>query len=65
MFSWEIFFGLGALVLLAAIVWGVARNRSRNRANDPLTEAATREQYVDPRHETARERELKREVRPS
>lgn len=44
----EIFFGLGALVLLAVLVWGVNQYRTRNRANDPVTEAATREEYDHP-----------------
>jgi hypothetical protein len=44
----EIFFGIGAVILLAVIAWGVVRNRQRNRANDPITEAATREEYRHP-----------------
>jgi hypothetical protein len=48
MFTPEVFYGVGALVLLAALVWGVMRNRARDRRLDPLTDAATRAQYDDP-----------------
>ena len=38
----------GAVVLGLAIAWGLFRYSTRNRALDPLTEAATREQYEHP-----------------
>ena len=43
----EIAYFLGAVILLAAIIWGVAANTRRNRANDPIREEATRELYKD------------------
>lgn len=64
MFAWEIVFGLGALALAAALIWGMARNRRRNRANDPLTEEATARQYDDPAAREAISRDARRKVRP-
>ena len=63
--SLELLYGVGALALLAVIVWGYVQYKSRNRANDPITEAATREEYDHP--DTYREapEALKREIRPS
>jgi hypothetical protein len=46
--TWELFFGLGALALAIVLAWGMLRNRQRNRANDPITEAATRREYDNP-----------------
>jgi hypothetical protein len=65
MFTPEVFYGLGALVLMAALVYGFVQYKRRNRANDPLTEAATREEYDDPDHYGRTREQLKREVRPS
>jgi hypothetical protein len=39
---------VGVLVLGLAIAWGLLRYQTRNRALDPLTEAATREEYEHP-----------------
>jgi hypothetical protein len=44
----EIFYGIGAVILAAVIVWAILRNRTRNHANDPITDAATREEYRHP-----------------
>jgi hypothetical protein len=44
----EVFFGIGTLILAAALAWAILRNRRRNRANDPITDAATREEYKHP-----------------
>lgn len=43
----EIGFLVGAIVLLGAMIYGVTANRRRNRANDPVTDQATRELYRD------------------
>jgi hypothetical protein len=64
MITWEIFYGIGALVLAAAIVWAILRNRARNRANDPLTEAATKADYDHPEAREAITREAQSQVRP-
>ncbi len=46
--GYELFYFIGALVLLAAIGYGVYRDKTRDKRKDALTEAATREQYRDP-----------------
>jgi hypothetical protein len=64
--SWELLFGLGALALLAALVWGVTQVMRRNRANDRVTEEATHDLYSHPdRYAAADREELKKRVRPS
>ncbi|MBA4000644.1 hypothetical protein [Brevundimonas sp.] len=48
MLAWELVYPLGALalgVVLAVMLW---RNHKRNKRVDPVTEAATREQYDHP-----------------
>ena len=44
----ELLYGVGALVLMLALVWGIVQYRTRNKANDALTEAATRAEYDHP-----------------
>jgi hypothetical protein len=44
----EGFWIVGAAVLLAAIGYGVYRDKTRNKAKDVLTEAATRMEYEHP-----------------
>ena len=61
----ELLYGLGALVLLAALVWGIVQYKTRNKANDPLTEAATREEYDHPETYEQKQDEFKKQVRPS
>ncbi|HEY0650153.1 hypothetical protein [Phenylobacterium sp.] len=61
----ELLYGLGALVLLAALVWGIVQYKTRNKANDPLTEAATREEYDHPETYEQKQDEFKEQVRPS
>jgi hypothetical protein len=65
MYSHELWFGLGALALLAVIVWGVMQNRRRNRANDAITEAATHEEYSHPDRYKREEEEFRSQIRPS
>ena len=62
---WEIVYSIGALVLLVAIIWGVMQNKKRNRANDPITEAATRESYKHPETYKEEKKEFEKQVRPS
>lgn len=61
----EILFGLGALALLAALVWGATQYKRRNRANDPISEAATRAQYDRPDSYETEEGQYRDRVRPS
>jgi len=46
--GYEIFYFIGAIILLAALGYGIFRNTRRDRSKDRLTEAATREQYEHP-----------------
>ena len=48
MFQPEALWGVGIVVLLVVLIWGVSRNSRRNRALDPMTEAATRAEYDRP-----------------
>jgi hypothetical protein len=63
--GWELFFGLGALVLLCAIAYGAWQAKRRNPANDRVTEEATREQFDHPDTYPQRREELKDRLRPS
>ena len=42
---WLIVLTLGAVVLLAALIYGFYRGQQRSRAEKALTEAATRREY--------------------
>ncbi len=46
--GYELVFFIGALVLLAAIGYGLYRDKTRDKRKDAITEAATREQYRHP-----------------
>lgn len=41
----EFMYGVGAVLIAAGLLVGWMMYNTRNRANDPRTEAATREQY--------------------
>ena len=45
LFSWEMLYVLGTVVLAVGLVYGVYSYYTRNRRNDALTEDATRAQY--------------------
>lgn len=61
----EILYGFGALALMAALVWGVVQYKRRNRANDAVTEAATRAEYNNPDTYEDRQDRFRDQVRPS
>jgi hypothetical protein len=46
--GYELFYIFGAMVLLAALGYGLLRNIGRNRRQDAIREAATREEYEHP-----------------
>lgn len=48
MIPFELLFITGAAILLAVIIYGVYRDKTRNKRTDAVTEAATREQYEHP-----------------
>ena len=41
-FSWEVLFGVGLVALGLAIAWGVHASKTRNRANDAISEESSR-----------------------
>ena len=62
----EIGFAVGSLILVLAIIYGIVQASRRNKANDPLRDAAVKEQYANPaRYEAKTENEFKDKVRPS
>ncbi|MDP2258885.1 MAG: hypothetical protein Q8J89_04135 [Caulobacter sp.] len=65
MLTWEIAWPIGALILGAALAYGWWSDRTRNRANDTLTEEATRELYKHPETYDRKREELKDRVEPS
>ncbi|HJS81104.1 MAG TPA: hypothetical protein VJ748_10810 [Vitreimonas sp.] len=46
--GYELLYFIGAIVLLAAIGYGVWQDKTRNKAKDALTEAATKMEYEHP-----------------
>jgi triphosphoribosyl-dephospho-CoA synthetase len=66
-FPWEAWFGLGLLLLALAIVWGLMQTRSRNRANDKVSDEAARllREHGGERYEREDEPRLRRELRPN
>jgi hypothetical protein len=44
----ELLYILGAGLLFGALLYGVYRDRTRNKRTDAITEAATKEQYEHP-----------------
>ena len=48
MLAWEMIYPIGALILAVALGVALWRNHRRNKAVDPITEAATREEYDHP-----------------
>lgn len=66
MFPWEIAYVIGAAVLGGALAWGLWRNANRNKANDAVTEEATRQEYDHPdTYMDERRENLKSQVKPS
>jgi hypothetical protein len=48
MFPPEVLWGVGALLLLIALIYGMIQYQTRNRANDPISEKGAKAQYDDP-----------------
>jgi uncharacterized membrane-anchored protein YhcB (DUF1043 family) len=56
----ELLYGIGALLLLIALIWGVSRARLKSRTAEAISEEATRELYQEPeRFDEQRREELK------
>ncbi len=61
----EWLFALGILLVVGALVFGLSRGRSRNRANDPIREEATRKLYDAPEtYEHADRQKLQSKLKP-
>ena len=66
MVPWEMVWPIGIVILGLAIGYGAWRNAHRNKANDAITEEATRQEYDHPdTYMEGRKQALDREVRPS
>jgi hypothetical protein len=66
MFTPEMLWPLGAALLLVVLVYGMIQYKTRNRANDRVTDKAAKALYDDPTTYTEQTRDdLKKEVRPS
>jgi hypothetical protein len=63
--SWETLFGVGVVILFAALIYGMVQNKRRNRANDRITDEATEAEYDDPAHYPEKREALKKELHPS
>lgn len=61
----ELFYILGAVVLGAALAYGMMQSSKRNRANDRVSDEASRALYNDPDGYEQKEKELNKEVKPS
>lgn len=60
----EIFYIIGGVILGIGIAYGFIAYRTRNKRNDPITEAATRELYDHPkRYERHTKAELDAQTR--
>ena len=62
---YELSWGIGILVLLAALIWGTVQYKTRNKANDRITEEATAAQYKDPDNYEQKRAELNKRIKPS
>lgn len=58
--GYELFYLIGAFVLLVAIGYGVFRDKARDKSKDRITEAATKEQYEHPERYQQTQREFER-----
>jgi hypothetical protein len=56
---------IGPILLAAALIVAIVYYRRRNRANDRITEKATRELYRHPETYDQKKKELEKEIRPS
>ena len=57
-------YGLGTLILTAALAWGILSYQRRNKANAPITEKATQELYQHPeRYEAQSHDDLQSKLR--
>jgi hypothetical protein len=65
MLSWELLFGVGVVAVFGALVWGMVQSKTRNKANDRITEQATAAQYKDPDTYAEKRAELNKQIKRS
>jgi hypothetical protein len=63
-FPWEAWFGIASAVLLIALAYAAYQTSTRNRGNDPVSDAATRELYEQPDTYPEPRRELRKQIEP-
>lgn len=61
--TWEMAFPIGVILLGLALAWGLLRYKTRNKANDRVSEEATRAEYSDPAGYARREESFRDQVR--
>jgi hypothetical protein len=59
----EVFFGIGVAVLFVVLIWGMVQYKTRNRANDRVTEKAAEKLYDNPETYDQKRPGLQDEVR--
>lgn len=64
MLAWEMLWPIAVAVLGLALAWGSWRYHTRNKANDRITEEATRELYKHPETYEETAEDLKKQLRP-
>ena len=64
-FQPEILWGVGAMALFVVLIYGMIQYKTRNRANDRVSEAATKALYDDPGRYPEKRDALKQDVEPS
>ena len=66
MFSVEFLYVIGIVIVGVAIAVGMNRSSKRNKSNDVITQAATKELYQNPdRYEDKTRDEMKDKIQPS
>ena len=66
MFTPEVLWPVGSLLLLGVLIYGMIQYKTRNRRNDAVTEEAARRLFDDPASYTEEtRRDLEKDVRPS
>ncbi len=64
--NYEMFYGIGALILGLGIAGAVMDYKRRNRANDKVTEEAVRQEYDHPdRYQDEIRPKLEQKVKPN
>jgi hypothetical protein len=64
LFQPELLFGVGIVALGLGLAWGLWSYHTRNRANDVITEEATRQAYQRPDSYAQDKPDLERRLRP-